>query len=223
MQNAFHILISTVAGILVVLAVMGGPDTATASHLKVAGAHIGSIHDSSVAENWCADTNYSTMSLADARTVISASYTGGGSQDWNGLASNKVDLSQYTTAQCFANSNWQSDYKLINQVVSDYWAGVYCSGYSCQYALYNWSCAGGGCHWGNSHQMLKQSTMQSFPIQIHVVNHETGHAFGFDDPPPSYCSPTSVMHSAVYGCTDYYWPTSTDRNVLTYFVQDPSY
>lgn len=46
---------------------------------------------------------------------------------------------------------------------------------------------------------------------LHQVNHETGHIVGLAD--GTTCSPTSIMHSADYGCSSTGWPsrpTSTD-------------
>lgn len=136
----------------------------------------------------------------------------------------KIDLSRALFGQCFNVQGWETDHRLINQVMSDAWADFYCGpGYSCQYTLYNYSCPGGICHYGNSHQILRQSHMETFGLQIHVVNHETGHAFGFDDGTPGDCSPPSIMHSAAYGCTNHYWPTQQDRDVLTYLAAVYSY
>ncbi|HXK32708.1 MAG TPA: hypothetical protein VNM91_01685, partial [Dehalococcoidia bacterium] len=118
---------------------------------------------------------------------------------------------------------WQLAYRLINQVVSNAYSDQYCGGTSCQYTLYGYGCSP-SCHYQSSHQMLRQSHMQSYPLQIHVVNHETGHAFGFDDPVFGDCpSGGSIMHSQHYGCTDYYFPTLNDRNTLTVIAGQPGY
>ncbi|HXK33668.1 MAG TPA: hypothetical protein VNM91_06640, partial [Dehalococcoidia bacterium] len=80
-----------------------------AHHLKGAGNHIQSIHYSGSGwkEKWCTDVHFSTYSLADALTVINAAYTGGGTSDWHGLASYKVDLSEALLGQCFDVQGWQ--------------------------------------------------------------------------------------------------------------------
>ena len=222
-KNLYRMVLSMAAGLLLALVTLGGSDSVSAVNLKGPANHIVSIHYADE-ETWCTDVHFSTYSLASALTVIDAAYTGNPPADWHGVASGKVDLSDALFGQCFDDPSWQSNYRLINQVVSNFWSDVYCGGTSCQYTLYNYSCPGGICHYGNSHQMLRQSIMESYPIQIHVVNHETGHAFGFDDPPYSEdCAITSVMHSAYYGCVDYYFPTQNDRDVLTYFVQDETY
>ena len=74
--------------------------------------------------------------------------------------------------------------------------------------------------------MLRQSHMSSYPLQIHAVNHETGHAFGFNDPAYYGDCPAggSIMHSIYDGCgSNYPFPTQLDRDTLTVVAVQPSY
>jgi hypothetical protein len=106
---------------------------------------------------------------------------------------------------------------VVNNALSD----TNCGGYSCQWRLYGTEC-NPTCHYKSSHQLLRQSHMEAYPLQIHTVNHETGHAFGFDDGTGN--CPGSIMHSKAYGCsTDYPFPTQLDRDTLTVVAVQPSY
>jgi len=216
---------SVLLGIGLALIMLHRPEarTAEANNFKAAGAHIQSIHSILGKEKWCTDVHSSTYSLANALTVINAAYTGGGSGDWHGVYNGAIDLSDALFGQCFDTPGWQSAYRLIDQVVTN--SQAYCvTATSCQYMLYGYGC-NPSCHYQSSHQILRQSNMEVYPLQIHTVNHETGHAFGFDDPHGTGCpAGGSVMHSVYYGCsTDYSFPTQLDRDTLTVVIVQSNY
>jgi hypothetical protein len=151
------------------------------------------------------------MSHSTAFTrVRNTLYIDNPSEDWDGLAGNKiyfVPVSQpCNQASCRACIN------------IEYWVrSTGCNGVSCQWFTSYYNSHDGANDYLYAYVRFKTSHISgSTALYRHVINHETGHILGLKDPNYTGHCMTSVMHSIYYGCSsNLQWPSSGDRSKVT--------
>lgn len=190
--------------------------------------HIGSVHSGySVAnEAICVDDNADDMSVTTELSKISgALWQENPSSDWDSLSAHgdgfRIFFYQLLGGNCDSLTSGERD-----AVDIEYWvwdgneAGYPCafpascvptSGFTGAYTQY------GHTDYAKVKIHLYDEFLDGASYYRHQVNHETGHALGFNDGgatgnPPS--CPPSVMHTSAYSnlCTDLSWPTTGDIN-----------
>lgn len=212
------------------------PSESSANHPKgPPHDHVGSIN-SYEAEDFCVwieeDSQGNPLSSMDFGTaygrVSSALMVDNPGGDWNrlngSLGGDKLAFSATGPTPCDENLN-------RTRIELEYWvrddtSSTPCGGYSCAFPFghqYD-DPVSGHVEWSGYAVRFKTSHInqadpgpgQSKPWW-HVINHETGHMLGLDDPPPCRgegISEDSVMHpNFFYGCAENkQWPTLYDWN-----------
>ena len=192
---------------LALLAVSG--DRAAASHMS--GLEIYTMH-SGENEDYCVWIQDGSMNHNTAVSRIRATlYVDNPSQDWDGLASNKVYF--ITLWGSCPTLSYRSTIPIEYWVRSNGCGG----GVSCQWFTNYRSDHGGHNDYTYAYVRFKTSHLNgSVALYHHAVNHETGHILGLKDPNYYGHCVDSVMHSKYYGCdADRQWPSGADRTRVT--------
>lgn len=203
-----------VATMYILFVSLGLGSTAEADHPT--GIHLRSMHSSNVNEDECTLIEDGSMAWSTARDRIRYTlWIDNPSEDWDGLAGNKVYFIE-GAYPCNQDPN-RSAFEL------EYWVhSSGCGGTSCQWFSNYWGSHGGYNDYNYGYVRFKTSHINgSTSLYHHVISHETGHHLGLADGDGS--CPGSIMHSAYYGCSNLEWPSSGDRDQVTYEANTTSY
>lgn len=184
--------------------------------------HAGSAHNyfihSSVYHEWvCVDATGSSISTSIALDRVKNTLRyGNPSSDWHALAGNRIYF-EFENLSCGSlTSNQFTNIKMRVYVKNDTSPTSVCgnANVSCVKHYNPVHTHNGYTDYGYQVVYLKTSHINSSAFWYHhTIGHEFGHTLGLAD--PINCAATSIMHSGYYGCTDYEWPTTSDRTSVT--------
>lgn len=167
-------------------------------------------------ETTCIDT-YGTARISHAAArdrivgTLMFANTGG---DWHGFYADHIFFDPIYYSQCSDLNDFTAP--RLSDVELRYYVrepqGLYCNPFSCAVKGGDaWSGPLGRVEWTKYNVYLKAEVLASWEgAYRHLINHETGHVFGLDDPPEGCAGSArdSVMHPSY---NPYYCPTGDPR------------
>ena len=204
--------------------------------------HITTLHGG--VENTCSESHYASLNETNMRNRVANALGGNGSLDWNGVGGGiDIRLEGTYCAGLSSSTRYTMDleyhgYLTGSQALKDLCRDRYGNPSdgttSCAVAYARTYRANGGYLHAGYYRMYLQSdwlgtdTVYDNAEWRHVINHESGHAFGLDDPNGTTyqerCAGQndSVMHSTFeYGCDkDLEWPWQPDRDSVNIIIQN---
>jgi len=203
---------------------------ASHSHNGSVQLHISTMHDNngtatgpgSLDEEYCVQSHTGDVTTTALANYIEAVLTQRPGKQWDGAAGWRVDLWR-TPKPCNLYTSQERAAIEIEYHAADAWPTVPLCGnttYSCtvlskptfdsigKHQHYDWAVI----HFQSRHVRALDERARNF------INHETGHVFGLADPRFQGDCMESVMHNALYGCTQFSYvtyPTASDLASVT--------
>lgn len=221
-----------VVALVVALAVSAAANSTVAWDLTWDFRHLGSVHESTNAEDYCLETSTprNTKSFSTAKSNVEGSLWAGGASFDERWDSTSYDILTGNFRVSFSGRTspcQQLPAAERGPIEIEYWLSDdnswQCGSRRCNISRASTTYFDSFGHEASRYYYIYLSSemlVDEWPgghYYHHQVNHETGHALGFADGGGSPC-PDSVMHTSAYSlaCPDRHFPSPDDKTRLDY-------
>jgi hypothetical protein len=216
-------------GVLIAVGLWFSAVSSATAHHRKPYFHLASLHGD--VENTCSESHYSSLNETNMRNRVANALGGNGIYDWNGVGGGiDIRLEGTYCSGLSSSDRYNMELEYHGWITGSQGLADACGNdgtTSCAVAGARTYFPGGGYLHAGYYRMHLQSnwlgtdTVYNNDKWRHVINHESGHAFGLADPGVCEGFNDSVMHSKfVYGCAeDSPWPWQSDRDSVNIIIQ----